>query len=324
MSRWTPLLMDEVSLGAMPQLPLNEVMQHAHLVAEQGLKPKELYERWERQQWSAVDIPLEQDRHDFDNELRPVYRKIVSESIATFIIGEYTGLDMLGPILTGSPDEQYSLFLGTQIADEARHSHLTFRLGEEVLGMDPDPKRMLVDSWNIAAPAHRELSLLEAGIVGDLQQRPLDYGQWLRAVTLFHLITEGVLALVGQRVLVQALRDLDQLDGVKTAFTAMCRDESRHVGFGMHALRTGVQEGHHDDICEVLEQALPLALRVDQEATGIPGPGLRQMSLDILRKHMRVIGIDEKFQEHLIQSSVEKADLARTRASAQEKLAAAN
>ncbi|MFB9568611.1 ribonucleotide-diphosphate reductase subunit beta [Saccharopolyspora hordei] len=312
MSRWTPLLMDEVSLSEMPKLPVSEVMRHAHLVAEQRLKPKELYERWERQQWSAVDIPLEQDRHNFDTVLKPGLRKIVAGSIATFIIGEYTGLDMLGPIITGSPDEQYSVFLGTQIADETRHTHLVFRLGEEILGMDADPKKMLVDSWQITAPAHRELSLLEAGLVSDLQQRPLDYARWLRAVTLFHMITEGVLALVGQRVLVQTLRDLDLLDGIKTAFTAMCRDESRHVGFGMHALRTGVQEGHHDDICEVLEKAVPLALRIDEETAGAPSAGLRQMSIDILRRHMKLIGIDEKFQDHLVQHSVRTADLART------------
>ncbi|SFS65852.1 ribonucleotide-diphosphate reductase subunit beta [Saccharopolyspora flava] len=307
MSRWTPLLMDEASLSAMPKLPVSEVMQHAHVVAAQRLKPKELYERWDRQQWSAVDVELGPDKHNFDHALTPGFREVVAESIATFIIGEYTGLDMLGPIISGSPDEQYSVFLGTQIADETRHTHLVFRLGEEILGMDPDPKRMLAESWNLAAPAHRELSLLEAGIVRDLHHRPLDYRQWLRAVTLFHMITEGVLALVGQRVLVQALRDVDQLDGIKTAFTAMCRDESRHVGFGMHALRTGVLEGHHDDICEVLEQAVPLALRIDQETSAVSNRGFRQMSLDILRRHMRLIGIDEGFQQHLISTASAKA-----------------
>ncbi|GAA4884846.1 ribonucleotide-diphosphate reductase subunit beta [Saccharopolyspora cebuensis] len=300
MSRWTPLLMDEASLGAMPGLPLDEVMQHAHLVAAQRLKPTELYERWERQQWSAVDIPLERDRENFDRLLPEGFRKVVSESIATFIIGEYTGLDMLGPIISGSPDERYSVFLGTQIADETRHTHLVFRLGEEILGMDADPGRMLAESWRLAAPAHRELSLLEAGIVRDLQHRPLDYRQWLRAVALFHLVTEGVLALVGQRVLVRALRDVDLLDGVKTAFTAMCRDESRHVGFGLHALRTGVLEGYHDDICEVLELAVPLALRIDQETSAGTNRDFRRMSLDILRRHLRLVGIDEKFQERLI------------------------
>lgn len=308
MSRWTPLLMDEASLSEMPKLPLNEVMQHAHVVAAQRLKPKELYERWDRQQWSAVDIELGPDRENFHDVLTPGYRKIIGESIATFIIGEYTGLDMLGPIISGSPDEQYSVFLGTQIADETRHTHLVFRLGEEILGMDPDPKRMLAESWTMAAPAHRELSMLEAGIVRDLQQRPLDYAQWLRAVTLFHMITEGVLALVGQRVLVQALRDMELLDGVKTAFTAMCRDESRHVGFGMHALRTGVLEGHHDDICEVLESAVPLVLRIDQESSAVATKTFRQMSVDILRRHMRLIGIDESFQDHLIATASAKAD----------------
>src|SRR5690606_22957856 len=152
MPRWSTLLLDDASLAEMPRLPLGDVLRHADLVTEQEPHPQALYERWEKQQWSAQAIDLERDREDFDKRLPRSVRKIVEESVATFIIGEYTGLDLLGPILTGAPEEHDHLYLGTQIADETRHTQLMLRLGEELLGLDPDPKKMLVQAWNMVTP----------------------------------------------------------------------------------------------------------------------------------------------------------------------------
>jgi hypothetical protein len=206
---------------------------------------------------------------------------------------------MLGPILTGSPDETYSLFLGTQIADETRHSRAVFRLGEEVLGLDPDPGTQLAQAWQLVSPAHADLAMLEGELLRDLSSRPLDYGSWLKAVTLFHFVTEGVLALVGQRALVHALRDVPMFDATKSVFLAMCRDESRHIGFGLHALRTGMREGHADDIYGVLEQAVPLVFRMDSEFDNIAGD-FRDMSLTMVRRHLKSIGADPVFGDHLL------------------------
>ncbi|MBB4676105.1 ribonucleotide-diphosphate reductase subunit beta [Crossiella cryophila] len=295
--------MDEAKLGELPSLPADAVLRHADLVIGRKPKPIELYQRWERQQWSAEDLSLGKDHDMLNHPLLPEnVRVMLKEAIATFIIGEYTGLDMLGPILMGCPDEEYALFLGTQIADETRHARAVFRLGEEVLEMSENPRAMLAEAWQIATPAHRELSMLETSIVRDLTNSPPDYGRWLQACTLFHLITEGVLALIGQRALVHSLRDTRMFDGIKAAFTAMCRDESRHISFGLHALRTGVQEGYGDYIYEALEQAVPLALRMDEEfesGDSREQDKIRQMSVDILRRHLGNIGADPKFVAHL-------------------------
>lgn len=300
MSRWTTLLMDEAELGRLPDLPVPDVLRHADLVARQRPKPVELYRRWERQQWSAEDVHLERDAAMLaDPRVPDAMRGLLRETVATFIIGEYTGLDMLGPILVGSPDEEYSLFLGTQIADESRHTRAVFRMGEEVLGLDPEPRRMLAQAWQMSTPAHTRLALLEGEVVHGVHRRPDDHAAWLQAVALFHLVTEGVLALVGQRVLVHALRDVRMFDGIKTAFTAMCRDESRHVGFGLHALRQGLLDGYADPVYEVLERAVPIALRLDDEFAGI-ATDFRAMSIDVLRRHLGVIGADPAFVSHLL------------------------
>ncbi|MER5671459.1 ribonucleotide-diphosphate reductase subunit beta [Pseudonocardia alni] len=300
MSRWTTLLMDEAELSRLPDLPVGDVLRHADLVTRERPGPIDLYRRWERQQWSAEDLALERDAAMMaDPRVPEPMRALLRETVATFIIGEYTGLDMLGPIMVGSPDEEYSLFLGTQVADEARHTRAVFRMGEEVLGLDPEPRRMLAQAWQMSTPAHTELALLEGEVMRGVTRTPDDHETWLQAVALFHLVTEGVLALVGQRVLVHALREVRLFDGIKTAFTAMCRDESRHVGFGLHALRRGLLDGHADAVHDVLERAVPIALRLDEEFDGI-ATDFRPMSIDILRRHLAVIGADPVFVSHLL------------------------
>ncbi|KJY22678.1 MULTISPECIES: ribonucleotide-diphosphate reductase subunit beta, partial [Streptomyces] len=309
MPRWSTLLLDDASLAEMPKLPLKDVLRHADLVTEQQPQPQALYERWEKQQWSAQAIELGPDREDFDKRLPKAARKMIEESIATFIIGEYTGLDLLGPILTGAPEERDHLYLGTQIADETRHTQLMLRLGEEILGLDPDPKRMLVQAWNMVTPAHQELSRVETEIIRELQQHPSDYRRWLRAVALFHLITEGVLALVGQRAIVNSLHGIPLLAGLKAGFTAMCRDESRHVSFGLHALRQGVLEGYGDDIREIVELAAPIALNIEEggEVDAAPqGLTMKQLGIESLYRQLRLIGIEKEFADHVVDLSALK------------------
>lgn len=309
MTRWSTLLLDEASLAQLPDLPLEHVMCHADAVAAERPKPQELYVRWEKQQWSAQAIDLEQDRRALAGDLPAAVREALTESIATFIVGEYTGLDLLGPILTGAPEEADHLFVGTQIADETRHTQLMLRFGEELLGLDGDPRRMLVQAWELLAPSHRELNLIEAEIVRELQAHPSDYGRWIRAVTHFHLVTEGVLALVGQRVFLNELRDTTQLPGVKAGFTAMCRDESRHVSYGLHALRRGFQEGYGDDIREVVERVAPIALRIDTENGAARGRGagstMTDLSVQSLRRQLDLIGIEHEFTERVIERSLQ-------------------
>jgi ribonucleotide reductase beta subunit family protein with ferritin-like domain len=261
--RWSTLLMDSSELTRLPDVPLGEVTSHAESIFGQRLGPMALYRRWETQQWAAEAVPLAADRDEFE-ALPPLIRQKIRELVYTFVVGEYTGLDLLGPILGGCPDEQSLIYLGTQVADESRHTVLLAKFAVDLLGMEPDLRSMLPIIWAEMTSAHRELSGVEADLVRDLADKPSDYGRWLRAVTHFHLITEGVLALHGQRGLIKGLRRRETLPGLQAGFIAMARDESRHVSYGMHALRQGLREGHHDEILDVLEHCAPLAVHIEQ------------------------------------------------------------
>ncbi|GAA3214572.1 hypothetical protein GCM10020256_15540 [Streptomyces thermocoprophilus] len=304
MTRWSTLLLDDASLAQMPELPVDHVLRHADLVTAQQPKPQALYERWEKQQWNAQAIDLEQDRLDYEKRLPP-RRPQGAGGVHRHL--HHRRVHRPRPARTDPhrrpPEEIDHLYLGTQIADETRHTQLMLRLGEEVLGLDPDPKRMLVQAWNMCTPPHRALSRLETEIIREIQHRPSDYEAWLRTVALFHLISEGVLALVGQRAIVRSLHDIPMLPGVKAGFTAMCRDESRHVSFGLHALRQGVREGYTEAICDVIEQAAPLALRIEEGGAvedAPEGTSMRDLGIDSLRRQLRLIGVDDVFAEHVV------------------------
>lgn len=321
MVRWSTLV-ETASFDQLGRLDASEISGHANLLAERRLRPRDLYRRWEEQQWSADAVRLDRDHDTFHTRLPRTLKRQLEATISTFIVGEYTGLDLLSPVQLGAPDEEDLIFLGTQVADESRHARLMFRVGHEVLGYDADPGVMLRQAWELAEQEHRDLALLEGEIMRASVANPRDYEKWLRCVTLFHLVTEGVLAVSGQRSIVRALGRTDLLPGIRSAFAAMCRDESRHISFGLHALRIGIREGHAAAIYDVLERAMPLALVLTDRlqptsaflaAVSDDERAATQTGIDSFLRAMRWIRADPVFTRHV---------LARARAVATERIEA--
>jgi len=71
---------------------------------------------------------------------------------------------------------------------------------------------------------------------------PKDPVAFVNAIVTYHLVIEGYLALGGQRTVLRLLRRIGILPGFINGFTAVARDESRHIGFGVLALRRRVAE----------------------------------------------------------------------------------
>jgi ribonucleotide reductase beta subunit family protein with ferritin-like domain len=297
----------------MPSLPASSIREHFDAVASQRPTPRSLYERWERQQWSVNDVALGADSTEWSGAMRTSVRIHVENLINSFLIGEYTGLDLLGPIMTASPDEATLEFLGTQVADETRHNRLMMRLAAEVLGRSGEPKDMLAAAWSSLTPTHRELNLLESALVNDLQGNSADFDRWIRAVTLFHLITEGVLALRAQRLLISVLRRLSVLPGTKAGFIAMLRDEARHATFGLHAVRIGLAAGHEEAILDVLNSCLPLIMTIDVPTEDhMPSATELRTARQILAElHLRLRQIDVSPRVHEVVEQRGNSVLAR-------------
>jgi ribonucleoside-diphosphate reductase beta chain len=302
--RWTTLLFDEADLDELSRLDPEGLLGGAGDTLERRFDPRELYRRWERQQWLASDIDLERD-HRHWTLLSPGTRDSLSFFLTSFLIGEYTGLDLMSPILAACPEEEYLVYLGTQAADEARHTVFVSRLAEELLGFDASLRHQLIASWSTLSPANRAVHTLENSVLREVNTSPHNYEGWLRAVTFFHLITEGVLALHGQRGLVRSLQRIPLLPGVRAGFTAMTRDESRHVSFGLHALRRGATEGHAEAINEVIETGMPLAAVVGLSPGGTPERAAATAAsahdlLATIAVRLRQLDLSHDFAEHVL------------------------
>ncbi|WP_342022644.1 ribonucleotide-diphosphate reductase subunit beta [Arthrobacter citreus] len=301
--------MDEAEVMELGRVDTASLLAHADRVAGERPGPQELFERWDRQQWQLSAIDLEQDVYDFHHRLPARLRVEIERLIYTFIIGEYTGTDLLAPVMLGSPDEEDLLFITTQASDEAKHTQLMFRLGRELLGVDESPEAMLRTAWDMAEPAHRELSLIEGEIMGNITNNPGDYESWIRGVALFHMVNEGVLALSGQRLVVSLLGRVGVLPGVRSSFAALTRDESRHISYGMHALRIGIEEGHREAVEDVLERTLPLAMEL-ADFSDDAGGALAQLQRQAAGRVFGQAGMTDKFRDHIFEHVIApKSDL---------------
>jgi hypothetical protein len=139
---------------------------------------------------------------------------------------------------------------------------------------------------------------------------PKDPVAFVEAVVTYHLIIEGYLALGGQRNTLRLWRKIGILPGFVAGFTAVARDESRHIGFGVLALRRRVLENpemsrviarkvHH-----LLEPAVRVVVGPDEKLpfnhiTDVPEPmrinalEARDFAIDSLTKRLRASELAE-------------------------------
>ena len=116
--------------------------------------------------------------------------------LSAFFIGEQRVTDELGPIMRAAPTEEMRIFLSTQIADEARHVRFFNRFYEEVgvlEGADDLAARLARVERNLNAEFASSSTRCCASRVDRLAAEPEDLEVLVEAVTLYHMVIEGVL-----------------------------------------------------------------------------------------------------------------------------------
>lgn len=271
-------LVETTPLERLADLNTDIVYSHVDFLGRELPGPMDLYQRWERQQWSASAIDFSVDRKQWST-IHPAIRDQLEGTFGGFFFGEQAVTDTLSPLLIGAPDEENRLFLATQAVDEARHSYFFARLYHDVLGVPGGLVEALAHLGNVRGseggygrifdPQDGELVTLTDAVRVD----PRNYGKWVQAITLYHLMVEALLALPSQRRVLRLLRANDLLPGFRAGFTAVTRDESRHVSYGIWALRQAVRSGHEQDICTVVDRTLRPCMRVfANPAIKLPDP----------------------------------------------------
>jgi ribonucleoside-diphosphate reductase beta chain len=275
----------------------------------QLLTYRELYHLWERQQWATQDIDFSQDRIDWHERITPEERFQRMSGLSSFFIGEQRVAAELGPIMRAAPDEEMRMFLCTQIADEARHVAFFDRFYSEVGVLDSDGLEERLE-------ASAEHTTEQFGVLFDelLKQRtdrlavePEDMETLVEAITIYHMIIEGMLALTGQHYIIDYNERVGTLPAFVEGFTNVARDEHRHVAFGARFLRDFARrdQKYADAIQRTLTEVGPIADGVlkpkwmidqgltDDEATafGVSIAETRQFAMTALSRRLKVIGL---------------------------------
>jgi ribonucleoside-diphosphate reductase beta chain len=263
----------------------------------------QLYSLWERQQWSVQDIDFTQDRIDWFERIPEEERYQRLYGLSSFFVGEQRVTAELGPIMRAAPTEEMRIFLSTQIADEARHVMFFDRFYTEVGLLDSDDLRERL----AAATEHlsREFGVLFDEMlkrrVDRLAREPEDRTALVEAVTLYHMVIEGMLAITGQHFIIQYNEQVGTLPGFVAGFENVARDEHRHVAFGARFLRDMVREDprHAEAIGRVLAEVAPIVDGVLQppwaqdegEYLGFTIEQTRSFAATALERRLKVIGL---------------------------------
>jgi ribonucleoside-diphosphate reductase beta chain len=235
--------LESASLAQLQETPIEDVIN----IIDEGLvhlpSYRELYYRWERQQWRSQEIDFTPDRLQWE-KLSEQERRERINGLSAFFKGEACVTDTLGPYVTAMPDEEMRIFITTQLVDEARHTVFFARFFNEVLGIDKgaledtlaevqqymntDLKYILIDSLSEVAER--------------IRQEPRNMAHLVEGITLYHVVIEGMMALAGQRGILDYYRQNNLFPAFRGGFTAVARDESRHVVFGVKFLRDMIQQ----------------------------------------------------------------------------------
>lgn len=204
----------------------------------------DLYHRWERQQWAVADLDFTPDREIWE-QATDLDRQATLWSRRLFFNGEERVTATLAPFVWAAPKPEIEIFLSTQMVDEARHTVFFERWWREVVGSDRTDLAGLLEVVRPDMSEGYDVLFYERlpSAAQRLASNPHDVDAFIEGVTIYHIVVEATLALTGQRFELETLREQGYgHTGFYQGFTAVARDESRHVNFGIKVLQEAVRE----------------------------------------------------------------------------------
>ena len=265
----------------------------------------ELYRLWERQQWRTQDLDFSQDRVDWHERIPAEERFQRMYGLSSFFIGEQRVAEELGPMMRAAPTEEMRIFLCTQIADEARHVQFFNRFYDEVGVLESDnlQDRLEETSEHLNPEFGVLFDEMLKSRVDRLARDPEDLETLVEAITLYHMIIEGMLALTGQHFIIEYNEEQGTLPAFVEGFNNVARDEHRHVAFGARFLREMAESDsrYADAIQRTLVECGPAADGVltpkwfdeteDDQLFGYSIEETRAFAMKALERRLKVIGL---------------------------------
>ena len=241
---------------------------------------EKLFARWQRQHWSTEDFDFTEDARQWADPdmFTDEVRQFLAFGFSEFFIAEDRVTVELLPFAIAAPHKEAQLFLTTQISDEAKHVVFWDRFYREVFNSDADGIAAQLNQHRYVV--NKDWETMFDGILHecaeDLRKDPSNFEALVRGVTVYMVVIEGMLALTAARFMIKSLKDNGWFPGFVQGFTAVNRDESRHVGFGVKfladAIKADPQERRHRR----------------RHAQGVPAGGAARLRAAVGRRPVRL------------------------------------
>ena len=241
-----------------------EAEQRANHRLEHRASPYDaLYEHWERHQWNPLTLDLDTDARSF-RALSDGERSGLIWIFAHRFHAEFNVARLLAPFLMAAPSWEVELLLATQTADEHRHLQTVLRIYDRVFGITGgiDAVREVADR-NLDVVADTLYRRLEEHVARLTRDPHPDL--FLKAIVVYHLIGEGVIARTAQNLAAPMYERFGAFPGLAQGQRLVARDEARHIGIGISYCREQMRRDPRrtqELVGEVIEEFATLAVEL--------------------------------------------------------------
>jgi len=298
---------------------------------------EQLYALWERQNWRAHELDFSVDRDHW--LVSPAEsQQHTAFSIGSFYVGEERVTADLAPFLMAAPSGEIEAFLATQLVDEMRHAVFFDRYASEVMGLESGSFRARLHEIEdrMLGPWRFLFDDSLRDIADRIKAKPDDLELFVEGIVTYHMVTEGVLAMPGQRIMIEYTGDHGLYPGFNKGFRLVEQDEHRHIAFGVRFLKDVCDERPEMKgvVLRRLEELLPKAAEVfcppeaddpsDFFSYGHHSSQIYGFAYQALKRRMAAIGIEIPPPEELMPGPVDFGGLAERRTLAEEAAAPAS
>ncbi|MFL5826811.1 MAG: ribonucleotide-diphosphate reductase subunit beta, partial [Thermoleophilaceae bacterium] len=230
----------------------------------QRISYTDLYERWEKGNWSATALDFSVDKEHWRERFSDQQRRAALWNYALFFHGEDSVTDNLSPYIEAAPKEEMKYFLATQQVDEARHAVFFARFMREVV---EDGAADIAGSLARTRPeltwGFRQVFDRLDRMADELRRDP-SLPMLAKGITLYHVVIEATHAQPGQHFIQSYLERDELMPGFQEGMRNVALDEQRHIGFGVKALADLVQMDPEcrDAVAELLREVMPKSVGV--------------------------------------------------------------
>jgi ribonucleoside-diphosphate reductase beta chain len=297
MSREKIAAVEESALDQNHDIDIDDVIDYVHKDLKRLPGYMDLYRRYLRQRWDVYDLDFAQDARDWTGRMTQEERDAFVAISSGFHHGERQ-VEVELPVFMLGGSEESRIYMSSQIEDEARHTVFFDRFYREVVGLPGESVQEVLDASfeHVSETFVGPFGLL-AYQADELRADPDDLAARVRYGTTYFLWIEGVLALSVMKITLSYCRDRGFLPGYYAGFTATCRDEARHVQFGMRFLREAVQSDPrlltqvHETLRTILTINGATSRRVMLEALGWSAEEVRRLMIRQLTMKLTDVGI---------------------------------